>query len=81
MWTKNPFQKGGWCGKDGDWYSSGWCNYQMWHIEKEKGAYRWVPSVHNFVENPHIHFFSQKAMFHGAIPNPGFPPLSFFPSS
>ena len=81
MWNKNPFKERGWWGKNGNWYTSGWCHYQMWITEKGKNAYRYTNSIHAFIENPCIHFYSQKVMFHGAIPNPGFPPLSFYPSS
>lgn len=81
MWYGNPFSEKGWCGKDANWFTSGWGNYTYWATEKRNNAYRWIYSVHNFVEHEKFHFFAQKAMFHGSIPNPGFPPLSFYFSS
>ncbi len=81
MWSKNPFGKGGWWGKDGNWYVSGYCNYTFWVTEKGKEAHRNINFVHSFVQNAHINQFAQLGMFHGALPNPGFPPLSFYPQS
>ncbi len=81
MWCKNPFDRGGWWGKNGNWYASGWGGYSHWFTEKAAGAYRQINWPTPFVQHPKIHHFAQKAMFHGAIPNPGFPPLSFYPQS
>ncbi|WP_068549397.1 hypothetical protein [Thermosulfidibacter takaii] len=81
MWCKNPFKKGGWWGEDKGWYNSGYCNFTYWYTEKTKGAYRNVNFVHPFVELDKPNRFNQLAMFHGSLPNPGFPPLSFYPES
>ncbi len=82
MWSKNPFGKDGWWGKEGNWYNAGYCRFTYWATEQEKGGYRNVNFVHPFIEmSDKVYHFNQIAAFHGAIPNPGFPPLSFYPQS
>ncbi len=82
MWCKNPFKKGGWWGENGGWYTSGWCSFTYWTGETRLDVYRNVNFVHPFVGLPNKpNCFAQKAMFHGSMVNPGFPPLSFYPQT
>ncbi len=83
MWYGYPYGEGGWWGKDGNWYVSGWAEYWPWWTAYPLHRGMKVVERHTLplASGPHPWTMVQKAAYHGAIPPQGFAPRGYLFSS